>query len=333
MSNYTNLGKRTLIECPIHSEESQKLLDDNILKRSDFIYTCDSLFKYDGPNNGTVIYCNRKKKKLTLVVGESWTYGDSLTPYVKCADGKDNLSYRISKIFPSKMATYYDSDLLLCATPGQSNCDILNDLNDSLKWVQENTDYSEVKVIVQLTSPGRCIRNYNDWTKYDLFRLFSESEKDGDKVYNFDEWHEEYEKIMLFNINDCMNSYGVNVVVWKNFNEFLTTDHEQYNLMSILDLPAQRYVCELSGFNTTLPLTLEADFYEKAKNLSFLDVSEERLYDEMEKLNYSYGDLNESLLNNWHFNESGHWVWFLKLKEKFDLIKGLQINKTKKEII
>lgn len=319
MVKYGSIGERDLKENKNFIKERETLLKQGVLKGNEIVFSANNIYQWDGYNSGNIIYVDRGKKNIVLVVGESWTYGDSLQPYVKVNEQKDNISYRLSKIFASKIALEYDSDLLLCATPGQSNSDILNDLEQSLIWINEKKPASDIKVITQITSPGRCIRNYDEWHKYNLTTLFETKKKWKLSVpFSFDKWHIEYEDAIFYNLSQILKRHNVESLVWKNFNEFLRVSDHTYQNINIIKVPAQRYMCELSLINTVLPLNLESDFYERADTLVNLVVTKTRLEKEIKKINKSYDDLNFSQLNNWHFNETGHWVWYLKIKERLD---------------
>ena len=335
MANYGPVGKydgkrRHLRKNTDYYQESSDLIPD--LKESDFVFSCESIHQWDNLQTGEIIYADRGKKDVTLVVGESWTYGDSLTPFVKCAEGKDNLSYRISKIFSSKVSEWLDTDLLQCATAGQSNIDILKDLDDGLKWIVNNKSYERIFVLIQITSPGRCSRHNNDWFHFGLENLFQQNIPHKlDTPYDFEGWFKEYERIMFKRISEILSKYNVEGLVWKNFNEFISVDDNTHDNIKIIETPAQRYVCELCNIQTELPLALEMDFFERIPSYVNLDVSKERLIEEMNLIDSSYSDLQLSKLNNWHFNESGHWIWFLKIRETC-ISKGLGLKKYKREI-
>lgn len=335
MSDYGPVGKyngkrRYLRKNNSYYQESSELIPD--LKESDFVFSCEKIHQWDGLQNGEIIYADRGKKDITLVVGESWTYGDSLKPFVKCAENKDNLSYRISKIFSTKVSEWLDTDFLQCATAGQSNIDILKDLDEGLKWILNNKSYERIFVLIQITSPGRCSRHSNDWDDFGLGELFQENnDYKINKPYDFESWFKEYEKIIFQRISEILGRYNVEGLVWKNFNEFISVNDDTHDNIKIIETPAQRYVCELCNVNTKLPLSLEMDFFERIPSFVNLVVDKERLIQEMDLIDSSYSHLQLSKLNDWHFNETGHWIWFLKIRETC-ISKGLGLKKYKGKI-
>lgn len=268
------------------------------------------------PNTEAIFYT--PYQDALVVVGESWTYGDSLAPYVKAFEGKDNLAYRAITTFAGHLGLATKSDLYLFATPGASNILMFNDLEHILEHIRTNCNYNKVRVVIQMTSPGRDIGHTNYFEKYKLKELFS-TDPDFCPSLDLNNFFKEYECRFLNRLDELVSTYKPDkTVLWKNFNNIIENDTSKYSFNIVKD-PAHSYLCELSGITTKLGRVLEKDFFEKAPYLTSISTSEEELIREMEIVEQSYRDLSRSVLNDWHMNPTGHWIWASKL---YDALKN-----------
>jgi len=267
----------------------------------------------------TELIVDKGKEDTLISVGESWTYGDSLAPFVKASETKDNPVYRLMTVFSSLLAHSYDSNLYLWATPADSTSCIFNDLISLLEHLTSQQDPSTLRVVVQMTSPGRDLGHTTLHAKFGLEKFFSTTPNEN-PILGWSEFHQQHEKNYLDMLANLVNKYGLNpdrVLVWKNFNEFLTPGISKYPFKYI-KTPAHRFLCEMSGIPCKLSKSLEVSFYEKAHSLYNLNVSDERLEKEMNIIEKSFEALSKSRLNYWHMNEFGHWVWAGLIKNTFD---------------
>lgn len=286
------------------------LHDQSYFNKLSEVYSCDGF-----GNINVGLYCKTKinSKKLLVVVGESWTYGDSLKPYVKCVDNLDNIPYRVSTIFSGKVANYLNSDLLLYSQPGDSNINYWRRLEVLLSFVYEQKYYDDVYLIVQLTSPGR---DYNTDTVHDRIKHLYSLTKNEYPVLSWSEWLYEYDKTYFNWLQEIVTKYPIkSTVLWKNFNEFHYKERIGYNF-DVIETPFHRYSVEMSGVDVNLSNCLEMTFYEHMSELYNLKIDMKIMEEELDKINIGFDKLGKSMLNNWHPNDNGHWVLTSLFREK-----------------
>ena len=125
--------------------------------------------------SNTDLHLMKGSRTCLLVTGESWTYGDRLMEHknirVRSLDGTDDVFYRLNNIFAGHCARILQSDLYLSAVPGNSNTGIVCHLPNVLQYLKKY-NYDKVYVIVQMTSPGRCLGDSRWRNKKDYWQNF-----------------------------------------------------------------------------------------------------------------------------------------------------------------
>lgn len=286
------------------------------LHQNSYYFKVKEIYNHEGFSHKNVgIYCKGVSKKLLIVVGESWTYGDSLHPYIKAIDGKDNIPYRISTIFAGKVANYLNSDLLLFAEPGDANINYWLKLEKMLEFVYEQNYYDDVYLIVQMTSPGR---DYIEGFVPDRLKHLLSVTPNEFPVLLWDDWHYEYDKAYLNWLQEIVTKYPLRkTVLWKNFNEFLYKEREKFTY-NVIETPFQRYAVEMSDETYPSSKNLEMKFYENVDKIYNLKVDIGTLENEMTKIDEGFAKLGRSMINNWHPNECGHWVLTTLFREQIE---------------
>jgi hypothetical protein len=112
---------------------------------------------YEHPINGDT---------LTITVGDSWTWGDSLG---KTTLEFDDREHRVTHIYGNLLSLKLNSDFINIGIPGGSNLYILSYLEKVLSAL--NKKYNKTYIIFTLTESGRELRNgflqqrdhYNAW--------------------------------------------------------------------------------------------------------------------------------------------------------------------------
>ncbi len=267
-----------------------------------------------GANKNVTLYCKTESKRLLVVIGESWTYGDNLKPHVRCVEDKDNIPYRVSTIFAGKVATYLKSDLLLNSQPGNCNINHYYRLREYIDTIKENGSYDEVFLIFQLTSPGRDYRN--NMVDEPIKHLFSKTPNQY-PVLEYNDWQHEYDKTYFNLIEEQVKRIPFkSSVVWKNFNEFHYKGREQFSF-NVIEHPFMRLVVQMSGYDFEPSKNMEHTFYENLHELYNLKVDTKTLEEEIDKQNKGLSLLGKSMLNNFHPNEQGHWFLTALIIDKF----------------
>lgn len=290
---------------PIIGLDSRTL---NVITEKSTLHTRESSTKPDWISAiNTEVFVKNKKNSLLIVVGESWSYGENFQG-VQSGLGNDSLTYRINNSFAGHCAKALDSDLLLSAVPGNCNQNMIHDLDRLLE--EYAILYEEIKVIFQLTSPGRDQSKIEDWYKtlehYNT--LYSETQT-LDKKLSDVEWFKMYDEMMLKELNRVITSHtNVEGLVWKNFNPFMVdfaTDS-----CTIVICPWVRLTAQMHGSVFELPVINEAgwwqDHYPKYKNV---ENDSDYIMKQLDNLESSNTLLRNSSLNGFHPNEEFHMLW------------------------
>ena len=91
---------------------------------------------------------------LTIAVGDSWTWGDSLG---KTTVDYDDFDHRVNHIYGSLIAKKLNSDFINIGLPGRSNLYILTFLDQVLNSLTK--PYKTIRVFFTLTESGRELEN------------------------------------------------------------------------------------------------------------------------------------------------------------------------------
>lgn len=267
------------------------------------------------PNNlhhpNTLVHCQTNSNRVLIVVGESWTYGDSLSPYVRACDAKDSLAYRLGNIFSSHLANYLKSDLLLYSEPGNANFDIWSNIQPLIDYC---SNYKEVFVVTQLTTPGRdmWLDDRELFEKDRLSYLFTGSNNRVD----LNNWLILYDDYYLDWARHINNTNKIKqLVVWKNFNRFHSKNFQD---LSVVDYSFMEYAIQFSGRETDISFNQHLDFYNSIYTNSNIELNLDLLNLELEKVDSNYAELSHSMLNNFHPNLTGHWILASLIRNKID---------------
>ena len=283
-----------------HSHVDDQLI--GLLHQSTIIYS--KIKEEVNPNNDTLL----------LVVGESWTYGDSLKPLVRAVDDIDNLPFRLCHIFSSHLANWLKCDLLQYSEPGNANFDFWYNIDSLLEFAKKQKNYSKIFIISQLTTPGRDMLYDGDRVLFEqerFNRLFNSKSKE---KLPYREWAREYDEYYLDwgrHINSREDVNGL--VVWKNFNKFHS---KNFNGLLVVEDPIMEVGIDLTGYKPELPINNHPEFFDYCKKIPILDINTEDILKDMETLSTSYELLGKSRINDWHPNKTGHWVLAAILREK-----------------
>lgn len=272
-----------------------------------------SAVKIDGIH--PVVHCQTTSDTLIIAAGESWTFGDSLQPYVKAIEEKDNLAYRLSTIFAGRLAFLHKSDLLLIAKPGHYNLGILQELKNRLPEVLKTKKYKNIYSLIQFTSPGRDLH-----TEYASVYYHPEfKEQLTTKPLRLNDWLQDYELLLFQSYQKILNEIGSKKnIFWKNFTDFFVD-------YSNLEDDKNRFVASnwsellfsYSNIKSKFPFTMELQHDYMAH--PFFDVTLDELIYNAECYEDYVNNLNLSPLNGYHPTEAGHWLWYNELRKYLDI--------------
>lgn len=137
---------------------------------------------------------------LLLCLGDSWTWGDCLSP------NDENDQYRIDNIYGTHISTELGCDFLQLARTASSNYEIYKNLKFALPRLINQ--YDQIYVIVTLTENGRELNTNNIWA----------SQLDFNDVDTLSDFLEKYEKIMFKSFNNLFVDYSnIQVLFGRNF--------------------------------------------------------------------------------------------------------------------
>jgi len=283
-----------------------------------WVRECPTKPDWISARNTEVYVKNKKKSRLLISVGESWTYGDNFQG-VQSGLGRDNITYRVNHSFASHSAKMLDSDLILSAVPGNCNQNMLQDLDRLLE--EYSVLYEEVFVQLQLTSPGRDQSKIED--KHRLLKgydnLYTTKQTLTNKMTDA-EWFQAYDTMMLTEYDRILKLHtNVNGLVWKNFNPFQVDFNTESFI--IVTCPWVRLTSQMHGNVFDLPVINEAGWWtEHYSTYGNVEGKQEYMMKQLDNLEASNKLLKTSSLNGFHPNETFHAIWALYILGKTEWV-------------
>lgn len=274
----------------------------------------------------TECHVQKGKSRCLIVTGESWSYGDRLVGVdsdqvvVASIQSQDQLSYRLDNIFAGHCARMLDSDLYLSAVPGNSNTGIVFHLPSILNYVKQ-FNYEEIFVIVQLTSPGRCLGDsrwhldiplWNNWISDTLSDKTPHNDFYLNNKISLDQWFDVYEYGITTTVNSFCNRFGVtDLLCWKNFNSVRSIEHN----CKIAKQAWVEYLTNLYQHPFDLPTCNEAAWWDEWVDKIYVleKVTTETKLQELQKLENSNEFIRQVPINNWHPKPVAHYLWAVYL--------------------
>ena len=175
----------------------------------------------------TEFWVKRKKKECTVVIGESWTYGESLKDLILSAHNKFDLETQLNYCWGTQVATLLDTDYYQYAVPGNNNFTMFNSVKRILSTVYPL--YDTVYLLVQMTEPSREDIIINELKDHPMSKLYN---KEWLKTVNVKEWCVENETVLLRQLeNDIAKYNNVKTTVWKNFCKFQTNKDYSFKML------------------------------------------------------------------------------------------------------
>ena len=263
------------------------------------------------PAKNTEFYLKRNKKNITIVIGESWTYGEAL-PNVASGAQKYDLNSQLIHCFGPKLALLLDSDLYQYAVPGNCNAYMFIELARILKYV-DSLDYDQVNLFIQITDPSREAPIMYKLPDHPLQELYNKNSS-----VTFEEWLSRYDDIFLTILEKEVAKYSnVNCVVWKNFCSF----QQKLSYSRFVFLPESwiKFSARYLGKNLKMQRFQSVgwlyDFQKKFKNIKF---SNKLLNEELDNIETSNNFIKDNYLHSNHPNLIAHSLWALNLYNFFN---------------
>lgn len=261
------------------------------------------------------LYCDIGSNELLIVLGESWSYGDGLGPTVQVDIDKEDVPFRLTGTYGARLAYKYKTDLLMITQPGDSNSGIYDKLTRIVPSILATKQYSSITFTVQLTSPGRDLRN----PSFDV--ILKELPN---KTFNLNEWLEVYEKTLITKYIEFITkttNVEVYTVFWKNFrNFFIDTDQLQTKNIGFASKCWSEYLFELTGLTSTYPFNMELDVdWSNSRHIIYTLDELNKNADDWE--NYVNNLRNSPFIGS-HPNVTGNWLWAEYLNRNLVELKG-----------
>ena len=304
---------------------------------------------YDPYPNTDYFIKKQKSKNLLLCIGESWTYGDSITG-VKAINKQDNFRYRIEHVFACHMARILNCDYYVSAIPGDAIHLYTIQLAKAVACFKDFFHtYDNVYIVFQLTEKDRCdflsrtplkqmyedSKLYIDIPHEDKFyqeKTLPEFLKEGNNTIK--DFCKQAEQNYMYFLQIILKHIPVKhkVICWQNFHHW----HQSYNdeNIHIVKTPWMHYTNLLEGKgqnSVELPDWFNRDnitkFYKKFVMRGYFDnglagtIRKEVHY--LTKIIQENWDpiIHNERWHNWHPHELYHFMWALYMLNDSGWIK------------
>lgn len=262
-------------------------------------------------------HVRRNKEELLLVIGESWTYGESL-PNVATAIGKYDLISQLTNCFSSRMANTMGVDLYQYAVPGNCNYYMFEELKRILSYIKQ-FNYKKIYLCIQMTEPGREAAISNLITNHPLEHLL-----DFDIRCSFLDWLKKYDEIFFEDLNNTIVNSKLNIdcLLWKNFCS-INTDKRNYNF-KICETSWIQYSSRFSGDPMPAPSFYAIGWLDNfIKNYRHINFDTNYLNDNIDLIERSNNYLTGHPLHYPHPNEMMHCLWSQFLIRSANWVSGI----------
>ncbi len=281
-----------------------------ILKDSTNIDFVDDNLKPDWvalPAQYTEFHLNRKKENLLIVIGESWTYGETLKG-IATGIGKFSFETQLFYSVGPRMATILDTDLYQYAVPGNCNFYMFTELDRILKKVS-TMGYKKIFVSIQMTEPSReqslivKLREQN----HPLQELIHPSKK-----ITFDNWLEKYDDIFFDQYESIISKYNnLDCILWKNFCKINSKNVDRK--FKIINKTWIQLSADMLGVKLPAPSFYSIGWLDSIMNddhhYSAIEFNKTTLLNEIDIIESSNNFIKANPLHSHHPNEFAHLLW------------------------
>jgi len=304
---------------------ANSILDDAVsIVLGDFIPAHNSTVEFAD------FFIKRNKKTLFVNIGESWTYGERLPSLdnsytIGTGAGKYSFGSQLLYSFGPLMTKELDSDLYQYAVPGNSNINMLVELDRILSYVS-TLDYEKIYVSLQVTESHRdreyTARPYFNSTP--LSKIYPVSDTFKNMPMSYEQWVKMYHSILMDWYQDTLNKYSnVSAIVWSNFCCFGT--EKDYTFTHIkpswiahsANLLGVEYQ-EPSVFNVAAIDPKDSFFKHDVIKLDL-----EWASDQLSKIDRALTFIRRNKYHDNHPNVEGHSEWAKYLLEKSKWIQNI----------
>lgn len=285
-----------------------------------FLMTDDNMkpMHIEIPAQNTEFQFIRGSDTLLIVVGESWTYGETF-PGIGTGAGKFNLHQQLEGCMGPRMAEVTGWDLYQFAIPGNCNLYMHMELERILNHVA-TLGYKQVKVVLQMTENSRefPIR----WTKHAKNHKINEWLTVGkDTKIDLYDWLAMYDETFFESFHNILSNFKacpIEGVLWRNFTNPVSKKRD-YNF-KFIEPTMITYTAKLVNHEHTPPIIMNPSQYDDfLRNIGpkievpggiveFLD-SQMNVIEKMFDYIHGNKDVINLIYHNNHPTKIGHLVW------------------------
>jgi hypothetical protein len=254
------------------------------------------------PAQYTEFHIKRKSKNLILVIGESWTYGETL-PGIATGIQKYNFLSQLKYSFGPKLAVMLNADYYQYAVPGNCNYYMFEELKRVLSHIKQ-FNYKKIYLCIQMTEPSREHSILNKINKHPVENLYQEK-------ISFKDWLIKYDEIFLTQFNQTLKEHldlNIDPILWKNFCSI--NYHSSDFIFKTIETTRIQYSSRILGMNLEQPMFYSVDWvanmYENHKNLNY---DKKFILEETDKIEKSNNFLKANVLHSHHPNQFSHLLW------------------------
>lgn len=274
------------------------------------------------PANYTEFHVKRNKDTLLIIVGESWTYGESL-PNVATGAQQYSLDSQLVNCFGPKIAVMLNSDLYQYAVPGNCNLYISMELERILEYVS-TMHYKKIYVCIQMTECGRD----NAVVEANPNSILSSLINGNIKEDTFDNWLKKYDETFFEYYSQLLKKYknlNLDAVIWKNFCK-TNTNLRNYEF-KIIETSWIQYSAKILGVKLEMPKFFASGWLDhiKHKDPGFKKIifDDEMILEELNKIEKSLDLIKSNQLHRQHPSATGHTLWAQYLARMSGWVDGI----------
>lgn len=264
----------------------------------------------ENPSKNTEFHIIKGSDNVLVVIGESWTYGESL-PGIATGIDIYSLESQLKYSFAPLLSQRLNVDLYQYAVPGNCNFYMFSSIERIIKHLKENFNYKKIDLCVQITEPSREYAIVNKLTGpyREIYNMTN--------VKTFHEWLIRYDEIFLNELEKLKQEYDLNVVVWKNFCPF--QNKKEYPTLTLVNETWIQFSGKLLGKDVGHQKFQSVgwfdDFYNHYKNVLKFDLTE--ISKELDKIESSNSFIRGNELHNNHPTAKNHNLWAKKLQDEY----------------
>ncbi len=300
-------------------ENFNECSDIDIVKNVTELLINDENLKPDwveAPAPWTEFHIKKNSESLLIVIGESWTYGESL-PKIATAIRQYDFHSQLKHCFGPKIAVMLNSDYYQYAVPGNCNFYMFQELDRILSYIKK-FNYKKIYLCMQMTEPAREKSVFKKLNSHPLRSLYLSN-------ISFIEWLVKYDEIFFLQYKQTLEKHmdlNIDPILWKNFCKINYTANDLN--FKVIDTSWIEYSSKIQGVLLDSPMFYSVDWvakmYEDHKNINY---DKNFILQEVDKIEKCNAFLKGNSLHSHHPNEKAHLLWSQFLARKSGWIDGI----------